>query len=323
MSVGLAQGSDNQFQWQGWATSAWQWLRSVPMAWWRLLVLLVSLAWLCQSAAQLFWMLFPAPVMPEPARIAQTHTPATSLTPDSAVDLAALQALQLFGDPSSIVEQAVEPEVATDIPDDIATTNLNLKLHGVIASNDEKAARAIIDNGKSQQVYGIGDEIDRSRNVKLAKVHPQRVIIDNQGRFESLWLYSEEDFKASEAARQRYVPMDQDDDEEKDAGINTVNVTAKPSQIPKTIGDVVRFSVHRKDGRMVGYRVRPGRDQELFEQVGLQTNDVVTSVNGIAIDDPRKIREVYQSLKTATSAQLNVLREEENYTINISLDANE
>lgn len=71
---------------------------------------------------------------------------------------------------------------------------------------------------------------------------------------------------------------------------------------------------------MVGYRVRPGRERELFDQVGLKTNDIVTSVNGIEINDPKQIRTVYQNLKTATEAQLEVNRDGEIIPITISLD---
>lgn len=95
----------------------------------------------------------------------------------------------------------------------------------------------------------------------------------------------------------------------------------KQDQIPTSINDVIRFSVYREDGKMLGYRVRPGRERELFDQVGLKMNDIVTSVNGIRVDDPKQIRMVYQSLKTATSAQLEVMRDGETSIINISLDS--
>lgn len=295
------------------------WAKSQPLDVWRNAVLMFAAFWLVHSFARLFWVVYPLPELPQPTRFAAPVVEGTSVKAVS-VDIVALQELKLFGDAGDLpIEdiQAQSENTELMVDEDAATTRLNLKLHGVIASDDSREARAIIDVGNEQALYRIGEEIKKNKGVKLAKVMDQRVILDNKGAFESLWLYSEEDFKKSAATRNSYkVPRDK-----ASAGKKPVSNSITPNQIPKSISDVVRFSVHREDGKMIGYKVRPGRDKVLFEQVGLKSGDIVTSVNGREMTDPKQLREVYQDLKTATEASLVVRRNEEEIPITVRVDS--
>jgi general secretion pathway protein C len=84
---------------------------------------------------------------------------------------------------------------------------------------------------------------------------------------------------------------------------------------------VVRFMVATENGRMIGYKVRPGRKRELFDQVGLRQDDIVVSVNGIEVNEPQKVREVYQALKNATEANLQVMRDGSTHSIQITMSS--
>ncbi len=311
----------------------YQYLRQLPLGVWRNLVIVLSLFWICHSLATLFWVAVPVPDVPQPPSFAQP------LVEDSGgstvnIDVAGIQDLNMFGNATeevAVVEDQPQQVTLPGIEDQAVTTSLSLKLQGVISSTNQDEARAVIADGNSQSLYSIGEKLPQGNNVKLAKIMPQRVILDNNGRYESLWLYSEEDFKGSgsftsyrEPIENQYrgipAPVEQEAPQEIVEEPEPITTTVNPEQIPRSINDVVRFSVYREDGQMIGYRVRPGRERELFDQVGLQTNDVVTSVNGIAVDDPRQVRAIYQELKTATSAQLTVLRDGQSIPISISLD---
>ncbi|MFT5082163.1 MAG: general secretion pathway protein C [Lentisphaeria bacterium] len=312
-------------------------IKQLPQSVWRSAVLVLAFLWLANSTASLVWLLVPLPNVPQPSKLAVPVTvqqnaggTGTSLRFD---DLATLA--EVFGSSNPVVVAPDTTPVDESSVIDAETTKLKLKLHGILAAEDPGQGSAIISDGKDQLLYGVGDEIDGARGVKLAKVLNARVILDNKGNLESLWLFSEEDFSASArpdysksprqniSSRNRTSPTrtsSGNGGDDADVSDNTTRTTARPDQIPKNVGDVVRFSVHRKDGKMVGYRIRPGRDRELFTQVGLKANDIVTSVNGIEVNDPKQIRSVYQSMKTATEAQLSVLRDGETHSISISLD---
>ena len=310
----------------------------IPARVWKGLVIFLALLWICHSISLLFWYLFPAPEIEEPKVIAAPISQSQSGAASASVDLSQLTSVNLFGEASADVlpqEVAAEENDFQNIDEEnAATTALSLQLQGIIASSVADESRAIIADGSTQQLYAIGDEMPQGNRVKLAKILDSRVILDNNGRAESLWLYSEEDFKNLPSNQQRQAsngpPPGYDPTQSQggraaraltEATKRTVKVDPSAKDAPKSINDVVRFSVYRKDGKMQGYRVRPGRNADLFKQAGLKTGDIVTSVNGIVVDDPRKIRSVYDSLKQTSDAQLEVVRDGSPVAITISLDS--
>lgn len=299
-------------QWVSWSTK----LRAVPNDVWRAVVIAIALIWVCQSLAKLVWILFPAPHISAPQQMAVQAVGSAALAPAHAVPLDSLVDAQIFGDgvegELAQVEQANAAQPA--INENVEKTKLDLDLVGIVASNDADASSAVIASGKDQKIYQINDKMPVGNNVTLAKVLHDRVILSNNGNYEALWLYTETDFKVKYAYSTDHEPSRESPEPAK--------ITAKvaPSQIPKSISEVVRFSVHREDGQMIGFRIRPGKNRALFEQMGLQANDVVTSVNGIPIDSPQAIRDHYQQLKSATAADLEIRRGEETLYINVTVD---
>lgn len=293
-------------------------LRAFPLSFWRNILIAIALIWMCLSLASLFWVIFPTPDVPAPPVVAAPVASQTSASAPSAIDLDALKSQQLFGDGSNVTELPVEP-LQRDVDEDVAKTRLNLKLAGVLMSNDPKYSTAVIASGSDQKVYKVDEKVSGGNNVKLAKVLPDRVILDNNGRFEALWLYSEVDFsKSSSSSSSKSSASSRP---VRDSGPVSRKISA--DRVPKSINEVIRFSVYREEGKMLGYRIRPGRDRELFEELGLKANDIVTSVNGVTVDDPQQIRKNYQALKTATEANLEILRDGEVVSINVSLDTGE
>ncbi|GAM70281.1 general secretion pathway protein C [Vibrio sp. JCM 19236] len=70
---------------------------------------------------------------------------------------------------------------------DAPKTRLNLVLVGVVSSSNAQRSLAVIANRGSQDTYGIGEQIDGTR-ATLRNVLKDRVIIENQGRNETLML---------------------------------------------------------------------------------------------------------------------------------------
>jgi general secretion pathway protein C len=64
-----------------------------------------------------------------------------------------------------------------------------------------------------------------------------------------------------------------------------------------------------QEGKVVGFRVTPGKDRATFEALGLQPGDVVTDINGTVLNDPSQGLQVFESLGESTQANVTVLRE--------------
>ena len=170
--------------------------------------------------------------------------------------------------------------------------------------------------GRRQRLDGVdfNDEIEGVRGVRLAEIHDLKVVLNNNGSMEELWLYGEDGRQVASSAPSAPPPPPA-------ASAQSATISQDQIQQARNIGDVVRFMVATENGRMIGYKVRPGRKRELFDQVGLKTDDIVVSVNGIEVNEPQKVREVYQALKTATEANLQVMRDGTTQSITITMSA--
>lgn len=293
-------------------------LNRVSLQRWQWLVMLLLVIWLSHSLARLLWLVVPAPEIP-PASVSLLATQAdVGSGAAEAVNISQLKSLAPFGDMTAAppIEQA--PAVVSDI-EASGDTQLNLVLRGVIGSSTESAARAIIVAGDKADVYAVGDTLPVGNKVTLAKVLDVRVIINNNGNFESLWMFKD-DPNAPKLTSSFSPPPAATNDAgnfqspsliaDKNPVYDSPSATAEPSmaQVTKTLADVVAMSIYREGGQVVGYKIRPGRNAELFDALGLQADDIVTAVNGVPLSAPGKVMEIYKSMGSATSANLEIRR---------------
>jgi general secretion pathway protein C len=288
--------------------------RRVPLKYWRMAVLALASVWICHNLAALVWYLVPSPELPVGQVTPKIGRTATA-TSGTGVDIAAVQALDLFGNAS------VQPVEAPPLQQQqLERTQLNLELQGIIAANDPAKSWAIINpkgNVDNQKLYKVGDPVDGANGAKVAEIQSLKVILNNNGTLEELWLYGEDGMNV--ATNSTYTPPPPRNDAPPPEAATAIS--REQIEQAKNIGDVVRFMVATENGKMIGYKVRPGRKRELFDMVGLKTDDIVVSVNGIEVNEPQKVREVYQALKNATEANLQVLRDGSTHSIQITMSS--
>lgn len=295
---------------------------------WQFLVRLLLVVSLSFSLARLFWLLLPLPSIP-PAAVAIATVTSHTGSDGKLVDIAQLKALHVFGKAA----EAPKPDAAPAVIENQAVdTHLNLVLLGIVGSSDEKLARAIISSGDKQDVYSVGATLPVGNGVTLSKVLEDRVIINNNGQYESLWLY-QNDPNALSLSRQNVAPpppppssqvlppgrpgpmgpqmhSPESPEQAGDPGMATAT---------RSLSDVVAMSIYRENGQVVGYKIRPGRDAEKFRALGLQTDDIVTAVNGMPLTNPAKIMEVYKNMGNTTSASLEIKRGGSVITVDVVL----
>ncbi len=306
----------------------------------RIALLLLLALWVCFSIAKLILLLLPEPDLPRlpPVSVAGS-TAGDEGNPTTGVQLDQLQALNLFGEVGAVVTTSAPAQTLAMPEVNAEDTKLNLQLRGVVMSPEQASARAIIANGSKQDLYAVGDVLPVGRNVKLSRVMAERVILDNNGNAESLWLYDESNKSASRSAaapRYRAEPVRSGDQTQRGFIPNNdqaqhrfmsnddpdgTDVTDALAQATgsKSLTDVVKLSVARREGQVIGYSVRPGRDADLFRDLGLEAGDIVTSINGIYLDSSSKVMQVYRELKDQNTATLTLLRGDEELTMDISL----
>jgi general secretion pathway protein C len=256
---------------------------------WVSVVLVILIGWQLAKAA---WLLFPAD---EPGPMPGMQAPAHSAAPsaDDAFSVERITSAHLFGElaadaPMPVVEQE-------DAPD----TQLSLELRGTITATEGPRALAIIaERGGAERIFFVGDAVPGG--ATLHAVHPDRVLLRRGARLEALRLP-----QASEAPMARRAAT-----QPRAAAppARAASVQDVIQQGAANLTEVIRPQPVFKDGRQQGYRVYPGRQRQQFAQLGLRPGDLITQINGMALDDPARGMEIFRSLADATSVTVTVDR---------------
>ncbi len=254
--------------------------------------------------AQLVWAL-----VPTPAAAAWQPAPATAAAPNPAdrIDLNRIAAAHLFGEYQA--QPANKLKDIANAPD----TQLSLTLLGILANSKHKAAsRALISSGSDEKPYSINDAV--STGVTLIAIWPDRVVLSRNGQPETLRL--DKDQPNSSAP-----PLAVADSVGDGAGGSLAQIRAQMLANPAKAQDYIRVqpAPNATGNGQMGYRIFPGRDRAVFNAAGLHPGDVVTSINGVQLDDPAKSLQLLSDLSQANQVTLTVQRGGETQTVNVNL----
>lgn len=268
-----------------------------------IVVVLLSL-YLIAFAAKLVWRIIPEPQLSATPTVSRAPVISSS-SGQNGVNIAKIQQLNLFGNAAAKPAEPVAE--VTDVPE----TRLNLTLTGVVASSEQEAGTAIIENRGSQAVYGLGEKIEGT-NATLQKVYNDRVIIKNGVRNETLMLdgidYDEANRRREMQARSRPEPEELEEDTV-ELSDEALEATAALRERPANFTDFISISPKTEEGQLIGYQVSPGKEPELFKSAGLQAGDVITQINGLDLTDLQQSQEALSELRNAQTIELTIIRD--------------
>jgi len=192
-------------------------------------------------------------------------------------------------------------------------TRLNLVLKGVFAAIPMASASAIIARGKNgkEDIYGIGDKLPGGVTIK--EIHPVHVILERQGQLETLHMP-----KISSIGKLTNTTS------RKNTRKNTpsTSFTAMRQNILKNPTSFAQYAlpiIVRENGKQIGYRLQPQKKGDILAKMGLEPSDVITSINGVALDNPQNGISALQKLSTAAEINITVKRNGAEVPLNIQL----
>ncbi len=250
-----------------------------------------------------------------------------------------LLAINLFGK-HEVTQAKPEPKPVTSVA---PKTRLNLTLTGIVADNSSKVSKtsvAIIESRNIQNTYGIDDQIEGT-SAKVNQILLDRVILSVGPRFETLMLEGIEystsipgssselndniDIEAIETEgpkRPQRPTKRQESKQDRDAKAELYDrrdddeladsLREQREQLfedPKQLLDYIQITPHRVEGELLGYKLKPGSDPSLFNQAGLETNDLATDINGYDLTDMQQALSLMSELKELTEANITVIRD--------------
>lgn len=284
------------------------------------LISVLLLAYIAFLAAKMTWLLAPGAAINNAQVVNQTANPSID-SKTSNYNIKALQALNLFGVYNEAPTEQSVIEV-TDAPE----TRLNLTLAGLVASDDEKTAAAIITSQGVQETYGIGDVIKGTR-ANLERVLMDRVLIKQSGKIETLMLDGFDYNQPAKALAQQsnnvsiFEPQNTnmtpkstnivDQRTNKKLSQSAVNLKKDISEDPGNITDYLNIQPYKQSNELVGYKLSPGKSTEFFKLSGLQVGDIAVQMNGFDLTDAADSVQALAELKEASEVSLLVKRKEE------------
>lgn len=232
------------------------------------------------------------------------------------VDVAAVQALALFGDSTGAGAPAAFGEVAA--------SGLDLQLEGVVVASRPEDSRAIIVVQGRQHSFRIGDALPTGVDVTLKAVAADQVIVGNGARDEVLRLYD-----GPRAARQQNPALPHVaaaiGSTAVDNGLVAVATAARGpdlqqrQQAAARLAEIIEVSPAAANGQLLGYRLAPGSRLKDFVQLGFKSGDVVTAINGIALGDVGNLPELYRLMNEAGDVSFSLLRDGQTLTLDMTL----
>nr|WP_253817526.1 type II secretion system protein GspC [Vibrio coralliilyticus] len=230
-----------------------------------------------------------------------------SVSKDSGLNIAELQNSNLFGRYQAQAPVEKKP-VVTEAP----KSRLNVILVGVVTSTEANKNLAVVASRGQQATYGIGETLEGTR-ATVVQVLYDRIIVDNSGRNETVML---EGLKYTKNLQQQPKTKSIKADVSADKLDEIRSVIRKDA---KQIFQYVRMSQIKRDGEVIGYRLTPGKEKELFESVGLQSGDIATQINGQDLSNPATMGEIFKNMSQLTELNLTVERDGQPYEIYIEL----
>lgn len=282
----------------------------------QLLILLLTLA-LAYASALFVWSLqaaFSAPALPAGPVISleQAET-------EPSVSMPELLKHPLFG------EKTVEEKASAPPPSDVVQeTKLAIRLLGVAAGNDGRGAAVLQHDGKIRS-YAVGDTLDTGRDITLAAVWTDHVIIERNGLREKIALPVNQAVGRGTQRTSAQATAAASSNASQTIDLRSAAVQREVGDIrqvikqqPLSLIRYINLAPQRAGNRQIGYRLSPGPNGALFRQLGLVAGDVVTHINGQDVTR-LNVPQLNQMLANNEQFNLQLMRRGRTISVDVSL----
>jgi general secretion pathway protein C len=237
------------------------------------------------------------------------------------------------------------PPVLAAPSEDLEKTKLPLTLLGTAASPDPRYAWAAVEDRDKREtlVVGVGDTLKERATV--VRIERRRLVLNENGNPRELTLDEEpgapsvrRSARPSRTARAARRPRSTRTARERNTasppelnarleklGENRFSVpksdVAEAIRNPASLFSQARILPKYEGGEMVGVQLNAIKSQSLFSEMGIEDGDVITEMNGIAIDSPEQSAKLLQEFAEADDFDVTLIGADgASRTINFKLE---
>jgi type II secretory pathway component PulC len=201
---------------------------------------------------------------------------------------------------------------------EILPTSLPLSLVATMVRDDPSRSLATIADAEhdTRRVLTPGQTLPRRSGVTLTRVLRERVLIDNQGVIESLAMV-----RTDGPAPAEPPPFDVGDEERirrrvlatrirelTDYGLERRETPTEEQPRIRLLAEGSITPVYDDDDELLGVQIRDIEEGGIYDRIGVQEGDLLTSVNGIPFGEPAAAASVVAELTLSDEIDVGVTR---------------
>ena len=206
--------------------------------------------------------------------------------------------------------------------DNLKETELKLRLWGTVTGKGRRAYAVIEDTKTRQQnLYNVGDSV---QDATLKLILRQKVVLSVNDRDEILGMEEAGTTKgngsspriARKAASPPKLPVSP----------NPRQLTLKSDQIENALEnldqlmDQARIRPHIEDGKPSGISITGIKPNTVFRKMRLRNGDIITGVNGTAIESVEDAMQIFGDLSSTPEVQLEIKRRGRKRVLNYKIE---
>lgn len=245
------------------------------------------------------------------------------------IDIGRILSRNLF---DSSANDRTAPSAAPQIDEsEIRPSNISADLMATVVFENPRYSVALVRNRTKNEsdYYGTNDSL---LNTRIVRIERFRVILNNEGRLESLELQGARanietqpslPVRSTPTLRQRSVP-NQNELEFEQIGPGRFLVPQSTldgllADLPSILRDARAIPNVGSDNKIEGFRVVEIRPDSIYDRLGLQNGDVVMRVNNDELNSVEKGMSLFTALRNEKSISIDIVRNGSrlNYTYEI------
>ncbi len=190
-------------------------------------------------------------------------------------------------------------------------STLNLHLKGVFAFDPSTPAFAIINTGNKDEAFKVGDQI--MTGVKLHEVQPRHIVIDRSGSLEKVLLEEKQNNNSAGVMPPPSLPPAIQPPQPAPSPIDPSSQPAYNLSHQEIASAMQNRNRSINQGKIApsaagGIKIEDIPSGSIAEKLGLQSGDIIRSINGSAINSPFDLARLYQQLAPGSQIQVEGMR---------------
>jgi general secretion pathway protein C len=199
-----------------------------------------------------------------------------------------------------------QPVIVEEPDENLEATKLPLTLLGTVAAADPSNAWATIEDldDRKTLVVRVNDEV--KSNAKVERIERRRVVLRENGKLRELALSDEDSTiaarpkRAVTRSRTPTTSRRRSSARNRSASAQRIRKLAenryevpreeleKTMRNPTALFSQAQIQPRYDGGEMVGMQINAIKPGSLFEEIGINSGDVITELNGISINSPEE-----------------------------------